>query len=732
MKSKKIYLINIFIVTSIFIIVFLGNRVAPFGKYDLGISDGLFQFKPMLYDFIMKIKLGALGTYSFNNGLGNPTLFNILYYLNSPINIIGIIFNDPDKMFFMVILVKLIISSITMTFYAVKKTDKVHIIIISTISYVFCEWYIIHYSHIIWTDIFMIFPLYHYYLEKIIKENKCMGFILTLTYIIYTNFYLAFSVCLYSLIFYIIYGLLYLKKDKNNRIKTFKTMFFSIIIVLLLSFAILYALLISFKKMNNQFDIGKINNYQIHIITFIRSLLYGQGSFALTSEKYTIPNISINLYLLSIIILYLISNKTNKRDKKYVLISILICISIMYIPYLDFAFNLFHNVNGFAFRYSFIICFLAISLFIESSNYDYSKEKILYLFSYFLLVIIIAISIFDLTKEIYKNTLILLYINGIFLVCYLILDIFMDKECIKRILLVFLISLESLSIYSVYMKEMSSESILEDNSHYVLNKEHYRVNHSNYNMLNNDCQTNDFNLLYDIKSTTLSTSMSYISVLDLMNDLGNFTFKHVSYAIAKDNKVSRMLFNEKKDRINKYYLEKIYAVSNNIKDTHFINNNYCYNQNELLYKMSGVKNTVKNINKCLDISKRDCDGPEPQYYNYNEDQLRKSYNYLKKNQIKYTYYSDSRLEGYINVDDDQLIFTSIPYDESWDIYIDGKKVKPIKLLNSLMGIEVNSGKHKLKMLYKYHLIIPIMVSFVTFLLLLWYYIYNAKHVDKEK
>ena len=250
-----------------------------------------------------------------------------------------------------------------------------------------------------------------------------MGFILTLTYIIYTNFYLAFSVCLYSLIFYIIYALLYLKKDKNNRIKTFKTMFFRIIIVLLLSFAILYALLISFKKMNNQFDMGKINNYQIHITTFIRSLLYGQGSFALTSEKYTIPNISINLYLLSNIILYLISNKTNKRDKKYVLISILICISIMYIPYLDFAFNLFHNVNGFAFRYSFIICFLAISLFIESSNYDYSKEKILYLFSYFLLVIIIAISIFDLTKEIYKNTLILLYINGIFLVCYLILDI---------------------------------------------------------------------------------------------------------------------------------------------------------------------------------------------------------------------------------------------------------------------------------------------------------------------
>ena len=72
----------------------------------------------------------------------------------------------------------------------------------------------------------------------------------------------------------------------------------------------------------------------------------------------------------------------------------------------------------------------------------------------------------------------------------------------------------------------------------------------------------------------------------------------------------------------------------------------------------------------------------------------------------------------INVDKDQIIFTSIPYDTNWDIYIDGKKVKPVKILNSLMGIKAKEGQHIIKLEYKYHLLIPILISLTSFLVLL--------------
>ena len=98
-------------------------------------------------------------------------------------------------------------------------------------------------------------------------------------------------------------------------------------------------------------------------------------------------------------------------------------------------------------------------------------------------------------------------------------------------------------------------------------------------------------------------------------------------------------------------------------------------------------------------------------YTLNREKLLQVYNNLSKNQIKYSYYNDDHIKGTINIDKDQLIFTSIPYDTNWDIYLDGKKVKPIKLLDSLIGIEAKEGKHKLEMKYSNkNLIIPLIIS----------------------
>ena len=80
-KDIKIYIINALLVLFLFLAILWASKIYPFGNNALGISDALLQFKPMLYEFIMKIKTGTLLNYSFNHGLGNPTIFNYLYYL---------------------------------------------------------------------------------------------------------------------------------------------------------------------------------------------------------------------------------------------------------------------------------------------------------------------------------------------------------------------------------------------------------------------------------------------------------------------------------------------------------------------------------------------------------------------------------------------------------------------------------------------------------------------------
>ena len=65
------------------------------------------------------------------------------------------------------------------------------------------------------------------------------------------------------------------------------------------------------------------------------------------------------------------------------------------------------------------------------------------------------------------------------------------------------------------------------------------------------------------------------------------------------------------------------------------------------------------------------------------------------------------------MDKDQVIFTSIPYDKDWEIFIDGKKVKQIKILGDFMGIECEKGNHTISLKYNTHYEIPILISLGT-------------------
>lgn len=51
----------------------------------------------------------------------------------------------------------------------------------------------------------------------------------------------------------------------------------------------------------------------------------------------------------------------------------------------------------------------------------------------------------------------------------------------------------------------------------------------------------------------------------------------------------------------------------------------------------------------------------------------------------------------ITADKDQMLFTTIPYEDGWTIYVDGVETKPVQLVEeALMGIPVTAGSHKVE------------------------------------
>ena len=63
-------------------------------------------------------------------------------------------------------------------------------------------------------------------------------------------------------------------------------------------------------------------------------------------------------------------------------------------------------------------------------------------------------------------------------------------------------------------------------------------------------------------------------------------------------------------------------------------------------------------------------------------------------------FTDTHLTGTLTADNDKTVFTSIPYDESWVVKVDGKVVETYRTLDALIGFDVTAGEHTVEFLYQ--------------------------------
>ena len=86
-------------------------------------------------------------------------------------------------------------------------------------------------------------------------------------------------------------------------------------------------------------------------------------------------------------------------------------------------------------------------------------------------------------------------------------------------------------------------------------------------------------------------------------------------------------------------------------------------------------------------------------YNVDKTVLDSAYEMLSLGQMKIEKHSDTKLEGTINAGYDGYLYTSIPYDEGWKIYIDGHKVKTFEIGDSQLATTIKHGEHTIKLVY---------------------------------
>lgn len=97
-------------------------------------------------------------------------------------------------------------------------------------------------------------------------------------------------------------------------------------------------------------------------------------------------------------------------------------------------------------------------------------------------------------------------------------------------------------------------------------------------------------------------------------------------------------------------------------------------------------------------------------------------------------YKSGDIKGKINAKEDGILFTSIPYDKGFNVFVNGEKSNTIKIAgDGLIGVQLSKGENDVE--FKYNIVgfkIGVIISLVSIILLILYIKYGKKSLQREE
>lgn len=93
-------------------------------------------------------------------------------------------------------------------------------------------------------------------------------------------------------------------------------------------------------------------------------------------------------------------------------------------------------------------------------------------------------------------------------------------------------------------------------------------------------------------------------------------------------------------------------------------------------------------------------------YGLEQDVWDKAYQKLDDELLEVTDYSDTKIEGTIQAQEDGFLLTSIPYEKGWSVEVDGEKREPQTLCDTFLAVPLKAGTHEVRFTYMPDGLIP--------------------------
>ena len=812
-------LLSMGLTATIVLIIAKMLQLYPFGNNALLYSDGE-QYLGFLSYFrdIARTKSNLL--YSWEYVLGDNMIPAMAYYALSPFNVLLFLFkSDLILGIHFIAYVKFIVASISFCVLLNRRYEESSPVIraLFSVCYALSGYMVFYTWNLSWMDAVIILPVVVLGLYKLLDGETALVYILSLGYIVISQYYLAFMICLATIIFYVAYQFIYQENFLAGVKQSFLRYAVSSLIGVGLGMPVLLTVVLALPqhRVVNILDDYKNRGVNLRFIDFVSGIFTGRSELQAENN----PIIYVGGVVVLVLLVLFFTNGSIKARARLAVGGVILCFALS--CFSSTVNLLWHGMSDNIwcnYRYSFIICFVLLLTAFHSlqrlpgADINYGPTA----------AIAVVITLWVQTelqgsfhgKGVILDTVVL--IVSLFLVIY-----FKQRTELLSMLLSVIMILSALVNADMIIAEQSAETKTPDYyfgnlaeiqacKDLISDDGFYRMERS-YNWHDNDPMIYGYNGM-----TAYASPIDFDFVVPAMDYgmvqfwwCGRFNkdlpvlmdaflgFKYFLYQDDPMEKPYQYIGTASDVLVYKNQFAMPFIISGNSDAD--AKENVFESLNALWQSVTGVsdgrfyedlaKNAVEQTTvgdlysltftldtpslvylylpdgtgdayyenstgsdsiNCSGDKRVYCMGEQPAggevsvyvttstpdrvaVYRENADLIESTWSNAVKSGLNVEEISSSHLNAIYSAESNKVAFASIPYDEGWHVYIDGKMVKTEALWGLYTKFDIPAGDHTIKLVYYPPGFIPgLVICGICFVLFIIIWVKEEKTVRKEE
>lgn len=365
-KDNKFIWLSFLITAAMVLFVYLLKEVFPFGTQTILKVDLYHQYAPFHEELRSRILNGQSLFYSWEGGLGKEMYTQIAYYTTSPLAILMLLFSVdslPEAMAILILL-KIALSSASFSLY-LKKTFRRNDWTLTAFGLLYgsCAFLTAFSWNIMWLDAVALFPLLALGIERLVRENKAGTYLAALAVIIFVNFYIAFIMCIMSVLYFGVTLLIRWRLRKDWRMVWRRVLKFGL--ASLLGGGISMVLIIPTAISLGQTAVSDVSFPKFELYNNVYQLLSNHFLGArpvVLGRNEDLPNLYSGVLTMLLLPFYYMDRHYKRKEKIWYSIFLLLLLAASSFRQLDFLIHGAHFPANLPHRYTFVYSFLLIML----------------------------------------------------------------------------------------------------------------------------------------------------------------------------------------------------------------------------------------------------------------------------------------------------------------------------------------------------------------------------------